>query len=276
MRNEMSNTRLACIGSGFMGEALIRGILAAGIYAPDEVCVSDISTARLAVLATLGVRTTQENAEAVAGAETVLLAVKPQVIGQVLEGLRPHLSSDTLVLSIAAGVSLATLEGKLAPGTPVVRAMPTLLATVRAAATALAPGSAAGAEHLERAERIFGAVGTAVRVEERLLNAVTGVSGSGPAYLCLVIEALADAGVQAGLTREVAQQLAAQTVMGTGKLILESGQHPAEVKDRVSSPGGTTIAGIRALERAGLRAALMDAVDAAVTRAAELERAAAK
>ena len=124
MRNETSNTRLACIGSGFMGEALIRGILAAGIYAPDEVCGSDISTARLAVLATLGVRTTQENAEAVAGAETVLLAVKPQVIGQVLEGLRPHLSSATLVLSIAAGVSLATLEGKLAPGTPVVRAMP--------------------------------------------------------------------------------------------------------------------------------------------------------
>ena len=141
--------------------------------------------------------------------------------------------------------------------------------------TALAPGLAAGAITWS-ARRIFGAVGTAVRVEERLLNAVTGVSGSGPAYLCLVIEALADAGVQAGLTREIAQQLAAQTVMGTGKLILESGQHPAEVKDRVSSPGGTTIAAVRALERAGLRAALMDAVDAAVTRAAELERAAAK
>lgn len=259
-----------------MGEALIRGVLNAGLFSPEEICVSDVSAERLALLADLGVRTTGGNATAVAGAETVLLAVKPQVLGQVLDALRPHLSPGSLVVSIAAGVSLATLEGKLAPGTPVVRAMPNLLATVGAAATALAAGSAAGAEHLERAEAIFAAVGIAVRVEEKLLNAVTGVSGSGPAYLCLAIEALADAGVQAGLSRDIAQRLAAQTVMGTGKLILETGKHPAQVKDQVSSPGGTTIAAIRALERAGLRAALMDAVEAAVARAAELERTTAK
>jgi len=272
----MSTTRLASIGAGFMGEALIRGALDAGVFAPGEVCVSDPVPQRLEVFAALGVRTTGDNAAAVRGAETVLLAVKPQVLPRVLEALAPHLSPGQLLLSIAAGVSLATLEGKLPAGTPVVRAMPNLLAQVRAAATAIAPGTAATEAHLERAEAIFAAVGRVVRVEEKLLNAVTGVSGSGPAYICLVIEAMADAGVRAGLPRDVAQQLAAQTVMGAGKLVLESGKHPAQVKDQVSSPGGTTIAAIAALEHAGLRAAMMDAVEAAVARAAELERAAAK
>jgi len=259
-----------------MGEALIHGVLSAGLLAPEEICASDPMPQRRASLAALGVRTTDDNAAAVAGAEMVLLAVKPQVLPAVLTALSPHLSPGQLVVSIAAGVSLAALEGKLPAGTPVVRVMPNLLATVGAAATAIAPGTAATAEHLERVEALFGAVGIVVRVEEKLLNAVTGVSGSGPAYICLIIEAMADAGVRAGLPRDVAQRLAAQTVMGAGKLIIESGKHPAQVKDQVSSPGGTTIAAISALEHAGLRAAMMDAVDAAVARAAELERAAAK
>lgn len=275
MAAKSAGARIAFVGAGFMGEALLRGILRAGLYAPAAVAASDVNAARLQALAAeLGIQAAADNPAAVAGAETVLLAVKPQILPAVLDDLGKHVSAGQLVISIAAGVSLATLQGKLA-GVPLVRAMPNLLASVGAAATALAAGAHATEEHLQRAEAIFGAVGSSVRVEEKLLNAVTGLSGSGPAYICLVIEALADAGVQAGLTRDVAQQLAAQTVLGTGRLILESGKHPAQVKDQVSSPAGTTIAGVRALERAGLRAALMEAVDAAVSRAGELERAAA-
>ena len=255
-----------------MGEALLRGVLRAGLFAPEEVAVSDLNAARLHALGDeLGFGVAASNEAAVRGAETVLLAVKPQILPGVLAGLHGAISSKQMVLSIAAGVSLATLERGLASGVPVIRAMPNLLATVGAAATAIAAGTRAAAEHLERAEAIFGAVGTVVRVEEKLLNAVTGLSGSGPAYICLVMEALADGGVNAGLPRDVAQQLAAQTVLGTARLILETGKHPAQVKDQVCSPGGTTIAAIRALEHGGLRAALMDAVAASAERAAELE-----
>ncbi|NLC56304.1 MAG: pyrroline-5-carboxylate reductase [Armatimonadetes bacterium] len=268
--------RIAFIGAGFMGEALIRGVLAARLFQPAEVIAADASPARLALLGELGVVTTTDNVAAVRDVETIVLAVKPQVLPQVLAEVAPHVSPGQLLLSIAAGVSLAFLEGKLPAGVPVIRAMPNLLATVGAAATALAPGAHATEEHLAAAERIFGAVGSAVRGEEKLLNAVTGLSGSGPAYICLVIEALADAGVNAGLARDVALRLAAQTVMGTGQMILQTGRHPAQVKDQVSSPGGTTIAGVGALERAGLRAALFDAVAAAIARADDLERAAAQ
>lgn len=264
---------IAFIGAGFMGGALIRGILQAGLYAPNEVIASDVNSARLQSLAMeLGVVAAPSNAAAVEGAGIVLLAVKPQVVATVLEDLCPTVSEQQLVISIAAGVPLAFLQSKL-PRVPVIRAMPNLPTTVGAGATALAAGQHARETHLQAAEAIFGAVGCTVRVEEKGINAVTGLSGSGPAFVCLVIEALADGGVQAGLDRDVALRLAAQTVMGTGRLVLESGQHPAQVKDQVASPGGTTIAGLHALERGGLRGALMDAVAAAVARAEALAQA---
>ncbi|HEX3000049.1 MAG TPA: pyrroline-5-carboxylate reductase [Armatimonadota bacterium] len=273
----MAAKKIAFIGTGFMGEALLRGILKAELVKPAEIAASDVNTARLEELSReLGIVAAADNAAAVSGAETILLAVKPQVLPGVLAGLAPHVTPDQLVLSIAAGVPLATLQDGLGAGVPVIRIMPNLLATVGAAATALAPGAHATQQHIERAQQFFGAVGTTVCVAENLMNAVTALSGSGPAYVCLVIEALADGGVEAGLSRAVAQQLAAQTVLGTARLILETGQHPAQVKDRVSSPAGTTIAGVRALERAGIRSAMMDAVEAAAKRSEELGRAAGK
>lgn len=275
-KHDGSSEKIAFVGAGFMGEALIRGILQAGLYGPKQICAADANGARLEALgAELGIGTAADNAAAIKGADTILLAVKPQVLPDVLVGLAGHVKAGQLVISIAAGVSLATIEGKMPAGLGVIRAMPNLLATVGAAATALAGGTHATEAQLARAEAIFRAVGSVVRVEEKLLNAVTAVSGSGPAYVCLVIEAMADAGVRSGLPRDVAQQLAAQTVAGTGRLILETGKHPAQIKDQVSSPGGTTIAAIAALEHAGLRAAVMDAVAAALQRAGQLERAAA-
>ncbi|MDH7568551.1 MAG: pyrroline-5-carboxylate reductase, partial [Armatimonadota bacterium] len=243
MLSEERAYAIAVVGAGFMGEALLRGILAAGLYRPDEVVASDVNASRLQELCgELGFRTAPDNSAAARAAAVVLLAVKPQVLPGVLAEVRNAIGPGQLVISIAAGVSLATLEEGLSPGVAVVRAMPNMPATVGAGVTAIAGGRWAGADHLDVAEALFNAVGTVVRVEERYLNAVTALSGSGPAYICLVIEALADAGVHAGLPRDAALRLAAQTVAGTGRLILQTARHPAQVKDQVCSPGGTTIA----------------------------------
>jgi pyrroline-5-carboxylate reductase len=263
--------RLAFIGGGNMAEALLRGILAAKRLTPDQVVVTDVREDRLAVLHTIyGVATTTDNAEAAAGAETVLLAVKPQVMPRALEELRRAVTEQQLVISIAAGIATVTIEAAFLRPVRVIRVMPNTPALVLEGVSALCRGAQATAEDLQAARHLLEAVGTVVTVDEGLMDAVTGLSGSGPAYIFLVIEALADGGVKVGLPREVAQALAAQTVRGAARMVLETGQHPGALKDMVASPGGTTIAGLHALEQGAVRAALINAVEAAAKRSREL------
>jgi pyrroline-5-carboxylate reductase len=264
--------RLACIGGGNMAEAMLRGLIASKRLTASEVVVSDIREERLTQLrATYGVETQPKNAEAARGAAVVLLAVKPQVIRQALGDLAPVLTEAQLVVSIAAGIPTAAIEQACFPREiRVVRVMPNTPALVLQGVSALAPGRHASAEDVQTARAFFDAVGRTVVVDERLLDAVTGLSGSGPAYVFLAIEALADGGVKAGLPRDVAQMLAAQTVRGAAAMVLETGRHPGELKDMVASPAGTTIAGLHVLEQAGLRAALIGAVEAAARRSREL------
>jgi pyrroline-5-carboxylate reductase len=218
------------------------------------------------------VKAVATNAEVVQACDTLVLAVKPQVMAAVLAEVKPHIAARHVVVSIAAGVTLKTLADGLGDKTRLVRVMPNTPCLVGASAAGFAPGSTATPEDVVLVGRLFGAVGKAFAVPEPLLDAVTGLSGSGPAFVYVMIEALADGGVRVGLPRDVAQALAAQTVLGAAKMVLETGQHPAALKDAVASPGGTTIAGLHALERAGLRAALMDAVEAATRRSLELGR----
>lgn len=254
-----------------MGEALISRLISRSIFSPDAIAIGDPSPARQQFLIdTYGVTATGSNQEALADADIVLVAVKPQAFHAVVPDIQKAATQKTaLLLSIMAGVPLSTLQ-TAAPSWPMVRAMPNTPATVGAGMTAIAPGQYATAEHLQQARDIFAAVGEVVEVPEKLINAVTGVSGSGPGYIAVVIEALADGGVAAGLPRATALQLAIQTVLGTAQLLQETELHPAVLKDRVTSPGGTTIAGIAQLEAAGVRSALIQAVQAASRRADEL------
>jgi pyrroline-5-carboxylate reductase len=219
-----------------------------------------------------GVRFVQDNVAAVREAAIVVLSVKPQAMDKVLEEIAPALDETKLVISIAAGVPIAAIERKVGHGVRIVRTMPNTPALVGAGATALAAGAHATAADLEQAKALFDAVGKTAIVDEPLLDAVTGLSGSGPAYVFLVIEALADAGVKVGLARHVAQDLAAQTVLGAAKLLIDTGEHPGRLKDQVTSPGGTAIVGLHTLEAGGLRTTLMDAVEAATKRSRELGR----
>lgn len=257
------------LGAGQMATALAKGWLAAGLLDSARSLASDCyPTARSKFAEATGLRAVPVNAAVAAEASVLVLAVKPQVMVPVLEELRPVLTPRHLVLSIAAGVTLRQLADGLGEAARLIRVMPNTPCLV--GASGFAPGPAATAEDVALVERLFGAVGVAVRVSEPLLDAVTGLSGSGPAFVYVMIEALADGGVKAGLPRDIAQKLAAQTVLGSAKMVLETGQHPGTLKDAVASPGGTTIAGLHALERAGVRAALMDAVTAAADRATEL------
>jgi pyrroline-5-carboxylate reductase len=264
--------KFGMIGGGMMGEALISRLLAQNVYHPGDVIVSDPLPARRAYLAnTYQVQVTAENGE-VAIAETLLLAIKPQVFETVTQALLPTLAQQsvpTLVLSILAGTPLAKLEAAF-PQRAVVRAMPNTPATVGAGMTAIAPGRHATLDHIAQAERIFAAVGEVVQVPEGLMDAVTGLSGSGPGYIALVVEALTDGGVAVGLPRAIAAKLAVQTVKGSAQLLQEKDLHPAILKDQVTSPGGTTIAGISHLEQSGFRSALIEAVRAAYQRSQEL------
>ena len=266
-------TKLGLIGGGNMAEALVRGLLAARTLTKEQIRVSDPSADRRELLeSNHGVQTTSSNTDLGAWAEVVLFAVKPQLIDAVLSQCADSLSPNCLVLSILAGTPLSTFENALAPKTAVVRAMPNTPALVQSGATALAPNEFCTDEHLTLAQSLFSAVGITVVLHESQIDAVTGLSGSGPAYVMLIIEALSDGGVQAGLPRDVATLLAAQTVMGAAKLVLDTGKHPGVLKDLVTSPGGTTIAGVNALEAGGLRHTLMQAVAAATARSRELGR----
>lgn len=263
-------TKLGIIGGGVMGEALLSRLIVQGVYLPNEVLVSDCSQERLTFLAECHkVRVTEDNQAVAASTEILLLAIKPQAFEAAILGLKVTQNINVLVVSILAGVPLAKLESAF-PGQPVIRAMPNTPAIVGAGVTAIAAGQHTTSTHLEQARAIFGAVGEVVEVPESLMDAVTGLSGSGPGFVAIAIEALTDGGVAAGLPRAIAAKLAVQTVRGTAQLLQESAMHPAELKDRVTSPGGTTIAGIAALEKSGFRSALISAVQSAYQRSQEL------
>lgn len=259
------------LGAGAMGEALIRGLLrGAGVH-PTQITATDVVPQRLKLLKReLGISVTSDNRAAVRKASVVVLAVKPNTVPAVLEGIGDLITASQLVLSIAAGVTIRAIESQLKNEAPVVRVMPNTPCLVGQSAAALAPGSHAGEKHLALAEAIFDSVGLTVRVEEKLMDAVTGLSGSGPAYVYVFLEALSDAGVRMGLPRDVATRLAAQTVKGAAEMALQTGKHPGVLKDMVTSPGGTTIAGLHELERGRLRGTIMNAVEAATKRAKEL------
>ena len=268
----MIDKTLGFLGTGNMAGALIKGLLHSGTVTADRIVASDLKPERLALLTeTHGIRTTQDNHALVRDVDVLVLAVKPQAIDKVLSSIALDVHERHLVISVAAGVTLAALEAKL-PDVRIVRAMPNTAAIVLAGATAIAPGSHATEADMEVARLLFEAVGRVVVLEEASLDAVTGLSGSGPAYVMLMIEAMADGGVKVGLHRDTALLLAAQTVYGSAKLLLETGEHPGRIKDQVTSPGGTAIAGLHTLEAGGLRRTLIDAVEAATVRAGELGR----
>ncbi|MEM7232346.1 MAG: pyrroline-5-carboxylate reductase [Planctomycetota bacterium] len=273
----MLDQNILLIGGGNMGCALLRGILSAKLTEARRVTVADVDASRLEVLKSdFGVETTTDANSVIADQDTVILAVKPFTLIPVLEHIRDNTRPETLFLSIIAGVEGAVIRDSIGKNNPVIRCMPNLPATVDAAASAYAPCEPADDGHIATAEAIFSSCGVAARVAESQIDAVTGLSGSGPAYIFLVIEALCDGGVQMGLPRDVAKSLATQTVLGAAKLVQESGEHPGVLKDQVTTPGGTTIAGIRALEDRGLRATMMAAVEAATEQSRLLKEQAAK
>ncbi len=254
-----------------MGGALIKGVLKAGLLEPSSILVSDVSGERLEFLsAEFGVRTFKSNVDVVNNSDVVILAIKPQVMATVLEGIKGSVGDKHLLVSIMAGVKLATISSVLGKEVPMIRVMPNTPALVLEGASALACGSKATDEHRKLALSIFSAVGEVVEVEEKLLDAVTGLSGSGPAYILLVIEALTDGGVMAGLPRPTALKLALQTTLGAAKLMAETGLHSAALKDQITSPGGTTIYGLEVLESGGARGLFMRAVQTATKRSEEL------
>src|SRR5262245_24217860 len=263
--------RWGFIGSGRMATAMIQGMLRAGIAPAEEICASDpLPAARTALQSETGVTVFDSNLPVVERSEVLVLAVKPQNMREVLHQLRPTVTPEHLVVSIAAGITIASIEDGLGSIGRIVRVMPNTPALVGEGASAYAMGPRTRPEDEAVVGSCLGAVGRAVRVPESALDAVTGLSGSGPAFVYLVIEALSDGGVRVGLPREVATLLAAQTVLGAARMVTETGQHPGVLKDQVASPGGTTIAGLHALERSGVRGALIDAVEAATRRSAEL------
>ena len=268
----LAGRTLGVIGAGNMGAALIRGWLKTNLLKPTEILIADRDMERLASLhREYGVRAT-DNREVAAGAEIVLLAVKPQVIPEVMAELQTQLDSSRLVISIAAGIPLSLMADML-PQARLMRVMPNTPTLVQAGMAAVARGPRADDADLDITLRLFEAVGRAVVVDEKLMDAVTGLSGSGPAYVFLFLEALADGGVKMGLPRQTALLLAAQTIAGAASLYLETREHPGSLKDMVTSPAGTTIAGLHALEQGGFRGLVMNAVESAARRSSALAQA---
>ena len=266
-----SAQRLGFLGSGNMAEALIRGIVLKSLWPKEHLIASDVSTERLSFIAEhLGIDTTADNRHVVTRSDMIILATKPAQVPAVLSEIADAVTADKLIVSIAAGVTLATIQSAFNKNIAVIRVMPNTPALVLAGMSCLSAGQYAGEDHLAQAMKVFSGVGEALVVDEAHLDAVTALSGSGPAYLFLVLEALSDAGVRAGLPRKIAEKLSAQTVLGAAKMVLETGRHPGELKDMVASPAGTTIEGLAVLEANGVRGAFIEAVDAAYRRAKEL------
>jgi len=266
-----SKLTIGFLGAGKMATALAKGFVRADLVTAKQIIGSDPSeAARAAFARDIGSKTTAFNSEVAQFAQVLLLAVKPDQVGNVLNEIREDITGKHLIISIAAGVPLAKLEHALPAGTRIIRVMPNTPALVGASATAFALGKSALGQDAAVAQELFSSVGDAYQLKESLLDAVTGLSGSGPAYVYLVIEALSDGGVASGLPRDVATRLAAQTVLGGAKMVLETGQHPGALKDMVASPGGTTIEGLHELEKGKLRATLINAVRAATEKSRKL------
>jgi pyrroline-5-carboxylate reductase len=266
-----SKLTIGFLGAGKMATALAKGFIGAELVTPKQIIGADVSDAACAAFAKeTGAGTTASNPDAVKFAEVLILAVKPHQVGGVLGEIRASFTKKHLLISIAAGVTLAKLEAGLAAGARIVRVMPNTPALVGASASGFAAGKSALPADAELVLKLLSAVGLAFQVPETLLDAVTGLSGSGPAYVYLFIEGLSDGGVAAGLPRDTATRLAAQTVLGAAKMVLETGQHPGALKDMVTSPGGTTIEGIHELEKGKMRGTVMSAVRAATEKAKKL------
>jgi pyrroline-5-carboxylate reductase len=266
-----SNLRIGFLGAGKMAAALAKGFASAGLVEPWKMQASDpVEAARDSFARTVGASVSGSNLEVVKASQALVLAVKPGQMPELLEEIAPALTKEHLVISIAAGISLAQLEAGLREGARVVRVMPNTPALVGASASAFALGRCASEKDGKLVMRLFSSLGVAFEIRENLLDAVTGLSGSGPAYAFMMIEALSDGGVACGLPREIATKLAAQTLLGAAKMVLETGQHPGALKEMVTSPGGTTIEGVHALEQGKFRATLMNAVRAAAEKSRKL------
>jgi pyrroline-5-carboxylate reductase len=267
----MLKQKIGIIGAGKIGSAIARGVIRAGLIGRDQMMASDISDVlREAIAKELEIKVTSDNHKVCEFADIVVLAVKPQILDTVVKDIAKTLAQGKLLVSVAAGVPLSRIEANLEPGARVVRVMPNIPCVVGAGASGYARGARAMATDLENVAAILNSFGIALPVEEKYLDAVTGLSGSGPAYVFLFIDALADGGVQVGLPREVALKLALQTVYGAARMAIEGTKHLGELKDEVTSPGGTTIAGLYALEQKGFRGAVMDAIVSATRRSQEL------
>ena len=267
----LRNKQVGILGTGNMGEALIHGLLHGHVCRNDQIICSDARPERLKVARdTHGVRTTSHNAEVVKQSDIIILAVKPQIMRKVIEEIAKHLDLSKLIISIAAGVPLETIEACVKKELKLIRVMSNICVSVREGASAIAAGKHALKEDLLMAKAIFDSVGKSLFIEESLLDAVTGLSGSGPAYIFTIIDALADAGVKVGLSRDDAIILASQTVLGAAKMLMETGEHPGKLKDMVTSPGGTAIAGLHTLEQGGVRTTLINAVEVATERSKAL------
>lgn len=270
----LTNHTVTIIGAGNIGRALIGGLVKGHDTDPSQIRATRRNAAALQELAEQfpGIRTLSDNTEAVRGATVIVLAIKPQNVFDVLQEIREHVAPDALVVSVLAGITTEAIRAALGQDIAVVRTMPNTPALVDEGATAIAGGAFARPEHLQLARRLFEAVGRVEEVPEYLLDAVTGLSGSGPAYVYMFIESLTDAGVKQGLPRPVAFRLAAQTVFGAAKLVIETGKHPAILRDEVTTPGGTAIAAVAELEAHGIRTMLINAVATATARSKELSK----
>ena len=273
----MLKEKIGFIGGGKMGEALINGILRAGLSSSDKIMVSDVDKKRLQILEKeAGIKTTQDNKKITSDSDIIILAVKPNMMGSVLDELNSEITSKHLIISIAAGIPLSFIESSLNKGCRAIRVMPNTPCLVGETAAGYALGKKATRNDGKLVGQLLDAVGKSFLLEEKYLDAVTGLSGSGPAFIYVVIDALADGGVKMGLPRDVAITLAAQTAFGAAKMVLESGTHIGQLRDSVTSPGGTTIEGLHALEKGGIRNALIDAVETATKKSKSLGKALSK
>jgi pyrroline-5-carboxylate reductase len=271
MPTQLTDKKLAVLGTGKLGSILLRAYLKQGLFNPRKVAATVRHEEKAATLSKeLGVNVSTDNRKAARGADIILLGVKPQVVGDVLKEIAPELSKDTLIISVAASVPTSYIEQRAGDKVPVIRAMPNTCSTVGCGMTGICKGGHVTAEHLEIAKSLFNAVGRTVVVDEKNMDAVTGLSASGPAFAYIILESLAEAGVKVGLPRDIATLLAAQTMKGSASVVLETGDHPALLKDAVTTPAGCTIDGIMELEEGKLRVTLIKAVVKATQRAGEL------
>ncbi len=272
LKRMLTNKKISIIGTGNMGQALVSGLVGSGSSKPKNIICTDVREAKLqSVEKQYGVHTTTNNLEAVTRAQIIIYAVKPQIMASVLNETAAKLDMSKLIISIAAGVPMEAIESFLNKKLRLIRVMPNIAAAVKEAATAVAAGKHASEEDIKLAMTIFESIGRCVFIPENyLMDAITGLSGSGPAYIFLIVEALADAGVKVGLSRQEALFLSAQTVLGAAKMLIETQEHPGQLRDRVTSPGGTAIAGLATLEEGGLRTTLIHAVEVATNRSREL------